>query len=901
MKSLFVVDASGVLYRSYFAMTNMTNGKGESTNSLFGFVRALFKLMKDFHPTHLVAVFDGPNNAKQRLEIYPKYKAHRLEMPSDLRHQIAWARQFCEMYGIPFLNVPEVEADDTMGTLAKWGVTHGADVFLCTSDKDMCQLVNGKVKIIHTHKENAIIGSEEVEAQFGVPPSQIVDYLAITGDASDNVPGLSGFGPKTAAELLKKFGTLDYILDHPGEVSGAKKQQTIVQERENALISRRLVTIDLHVPVPHETEFYRLKPPKIDETRHFFTEMNFRSFYKELEAATEAEKIAAPETGTTQPTPHKITTHYHTIHTQEELEHLVEKLRKEKEICIDTETTSVRAMEAELVGIGLGVKPGEAWYIPLNGLIVPQKVISTLKPLLENHSIGFYGHNIKYDMHVLKNHGLNLKNICFDTIVASYILNSHQRQHSLDQLSLEYFDKVKIPISDLIGKGKTQTTMKTVSIPLVTDYCCEDVDYTCRLKQVLQEQLKSRELETIYYTLELPLLTVLFEMEENGIYVDLHTLHKNGKIVAHQIAQIQHTIFEQAEETFNLNSTESLARVLVEKFGVKLTKKTPKTGKFALDAEVLDTVRDQHPIVETILNYRTLEKLRSTYFDSLEKEINPRTHRIHTTYNQFIAATGRLSSTEPNLQNIPVRTEEGRNIREAFRPEKEGWSFLGADYSQIELRLLAHLSEDPHLVEAFVNGEDIHAHTAASIFHIPVHEVTKEQRQYAKVVNFGVIYGQQAFGLARELKISNKEAQAFIDMYFKLYSGVKEYLEECKERSRKTGKAVTFTGRERLIPEINNSNRMIRTAAERLAINTPLQGSSADLIKKAMLDMDQVLKEKKLQSMLILQVHDELVFEVPDSELSLMKSLVKEKMESVMKLKVPLVVDIAVGKNWKEC
>lgn len=894
MKSIYVVDASGVLYRSYFAMTNMTNGKGESTNSLFGFVRAFFKLVKDFHPTHVVSVFDGPNNAKARLAIYPEYKAHRLEMPVDLRHQIAWAQEFCEMYGIPSLTIPGVEADDTMGTLAAWGKSHGAEVFLCTGDKDMCQLVNSHVKIIHTHKENAIIGEKEVEAQFGVPPSQIVDFLAITGDASDNIPGLSGFGPKTAADLLKKFGTLEYILDHPLEVSGAKKQQTIVAERQNALISKQLVTIDMHVPVPDDIEFYRLKKPKIDQVRHFFTDMNFRSFAKELESITVEDQKEAPV--------HKpIETRYHTVHTRDELENLVQRLMKEKEISIDTETTSVRAMEAELVGVGLCVKPGEAWYIPLNGLIVPSQVISALKPLLDNKEIGFYGHNIKYDLHVLKNHGLNIANVCFDTIVASYILNSHQRQHSLDQLTLEYFDKVKIPISDLIGKGKTQITMKNVSIPLVTDYCCEDVDYTCRLKSALQDQLKTRGLETIFYTLELPLLQVLFEMEENGIYLDIDTLHKNGKIVADQIGKIQNAIYEQSGEVFNLNSTESLARVLIEKFGVKLTKKTPKTGKFALDADVLDAVRDQHPIVETLLNYRTLEKLRSTYFDSLEKEINPRTHRIHTTYNQFIAATGRLSSTEPNLQNIPVRTEEGRNIREAFRPEKQGWSFLGADYSQIELRLLAHLSQDAQLVQAFLHGEDIHAHTAAAIYHIPLSQVTKEQRQYAKVVNFGVIYGQQAFGLARELKISNKEAQAFIEMYFKLYSRVKEYLEECKERSRQTGKAVTFTGRERLIPEINNTNKMIRSAAERLAINTPLQGSSADLIKKAMLDMNRILKEQKLQSMLILQVHDELVFEVPDNELPLMKSLVKQTMESVMELKVPLVVDIAIGKNWKEC
>lgn len=898
MKTLFVVDASGVLYRSYFAMTNMTNDKGESTNALFGFIRAIFKLIKDFQPDGLVAVFDGPNNAKKRLEIYPEYKAHRLEMPTDLRHQIAWAHQFCELYGIPSLNIPEVEADDTMGSIAAWAGSKKIDTFLCTSDKDMCQLVNGHVKIVHTHKDNFIVGAEQVKEQFGVPPEQIIDYLAITGDASDNVPGLSGFGPKTAAALLQEFGSLDYILEHPEKVPGAKKQQTIRDQKENALLSRQLVTIDLEVPIPHDTKFYTPKAPHIQETRQFFTEMNFRTFLKELELLATAHK---EEEKVSEETPQVEKTTYHTIHNYEELDRLIELLSQEKEICIDTETTSVQPLLAELVGIGLGVRPGESWYIPLNGLMTPQKIISSIKPLLGNPKIGFYGHNIKYDLHVLRHHGLEIENVSFDTILASYILNSHQRQHNLDQLALEHFQKVKIPISELIGKGKSQKTMREVSIPLAAEYCCEDVDYTCRLKLLFEKQLKERHLESVFYTLELPLLKVLFQMEENGIFIDLPTLYRNGKSVAERIQAIQSNIYELAGETFNMNSTESLARILTEKLGVKLTKKTPKTGKFALDAEVLESIQDQHPIIETILHYRTLEKLRSTYFDALEKEINPRTHRIHTTYNQFVAATGRLSSTDPNLQNIPVRTEEGKKIREAFRPEKEGWSFLSADYSQIELRLLAHFSQDPHLIDAFCHGQDIHTRTAASIYGIPLEQVSKEQRQYAKAVNFGVIYGQQAFGLARELKISNKEAQAFIDMYFKLYSRVKEFLEECKEKTRQTGRAVTFAGRERLIPEIHNSNRMIRAAAERLAINTPLQGSQADLIKMAMLELDQALREQKLHSMMTLQVHDELIFEVPDSELSLMKSLVKSKMESVMQLKVPVIVDISVGKNWKEC
>jgi DNA polymerase-1 len=889
MDRLFIVDASGYIYRSYFAIRQMTNSKGESTNALFGFIRSILKLMKDFQPTHLVSVFDGPRNAHKRTAIYPDYKAHRLEMPKDLLHQIHWARDFCQLMGIPELNVPEVEADDTMGSVALWAAKEGATVYLCTGDKDMCQLVNDKILMLNTYKDNQIMGSLEVEKQFGVPPQLMIDFLALTGDASDNVPGLPGFGPKTAAELLQKFGSLDYILDHPDEVPGSKKQETIKQNRDKALISKQLVTIDTAVPFPQEIDFFKTSSPSINGLKEFYTSHDFSTLLRELDTFTPAEVKEKEEE----------IVEYILVNDENSLRELTDLLCQQTEICLDVETTDLQPLRASIVGIGLGIEPKKAWYIPLNGQIPAETVLNYLKPILENPAIGFYGHNFKYDYQVLANYGIDVAHISFDTILASYLLNSHSRQHSLDYLALNLFEKVKIPIQNLIGKGKKQACMSTVPLDQICLYCCEDVDYTMRLKHLLAPQMKERTLTSLLQDLELPLLRILAKMERHGIYIDVPFLQHLSIEIKEEIKKLEEEIYILAGEPFNLNSPKQLSQILFEKLGIKPPKKTA-TGH-STNADVLESLKEEYPIAHKLLEYRGLEKLRSTYVDALPSEVNPSTQRIHCNFNQSVAATGRLASQDPNLQNIPVRTEIGRKIREAFKPQLEGWSYLAADYSQIELRLLAHLSDDPALIEAFQTNGDIHTFTASLIFSIPPEEVTREQRYQAKAVNFGIIYGQQAYGLSQELKIDTKTAGAFIHMYFHRYQKVKQFIDACKERTRQTGKAVTVLGRERLIPEINSPNGMIRSAAERLAINMPIQGSQADIIKLAMLEIDRQLKQKNKKSYMILQIHDELIFEVPNEEVEEMKSLVKEAMENIIKLKVPLIVDIHIGKNWKEC
>ncbi len=788
MDKLYVLDASGFLYRSYFAIKNITNDKGESTNALYGFIRSVLKVFKDFDPKYVVAVFDGPGGKGPREKIYAAYKAHRKAMPEDLRYQIKWAQEFCDLIGIPKLVVPDVEADDTMGSVAVWGKKEHATVYLCTSDKDMAQLVNDHVFILNTHKENLLLDKIKVEEVYGVPPEQIIDLLSITGDASDNIPGLPGFGPKTAVALLQEFGSLDYILEHPEKVPGKKKQETIVQEGDKALLSRQLVTINTAVDFPQEQSFFKVKDPARDKLLEFYTYMNFNSLIKEMGPGEQPPETVA----------------YELIDDETSLKMLLEHLKQQHEICFDTETTSQYPIRAELAGIGFCTEAKKAFYIPVNGKLGLEKVLSELKPLFENPKIGFYGHNVKYDLHVMANHGIHVKNICFDTILASYILDAHSRQHSLDHLSLTHFGKVKIPTSDLIGKGKQTITMREVPISDVCTYCCEDADYTFRLKQLFAKELKERKLEKVFFNIELPLLPVLAKMERHGIFLDLPVLESLAGKVTDQIRILEKAIYELAGEEFNINSPKQLSEILFTKLKITPSKKTA-TG-LSTNADVLEYLADEYPIAQKVLEYRSVEKLRSTYIESLPLDINPKTHRIHPTFNQWVAATGRLSCTDPNLQNIPVRSDLGREIRGAFRPEKSGWSYLASDYSQIELRLVAHLSEDPNLLTAFQNNEDIHTHTAATLLGIPISEVTKVQRFHAKAVNFGIIYGQQAYGLSRELGISIEEAADFIKKYFERYKRVKDFVESCKELARKTGKAVTITGSERAIPEINNKN-----------------------------------------------------------------------------------------------
>ncbi len=891
MEKIYIFDAVNYLFRSYYAIGPMLNDKGQSTSALFGFIRSVQKLIRDFAPSHFVCVFDGPDNKKNRKAVYAEYKMHRKGAPEDLFPQFELAFQYCKLAGIPVLCIEGVEADDTMATIALWAQDQGAKSFLCSSDKDLMQLINDKIFMLQLHKENLIIDAEKVRELFGVRPDQMLDLLAIMGDSSDNIPGLEGFGPKTAASLLQEFGTLDYILAHPEKVKGEKKQQTLRTHQKDALMSRELATLNIHVEVPLDTEFYRLKEGDRQALGDFFQEMKFNSLLKELSAPKK--EAAAPQQNPT-PTKSKPALHldkhdYHLVDNEQDLQKLFDRLKGEKEVGIDTETTDISPFLAHLVGIGFGVEPGEAWYVPLNGELGKKKVTEALRTFFTEATCGFYGHNFKYDYHILQNLHLPIHKISFDTLLASYLIDPQNRRHNLDDLALEKFKRVKIPIESLIGKGKKEISMRDVPIEKVAQYCCEDIDYTTRLKLLFEDELKEKNIENILFDIEIPLLPILAEMERTGIYLDVDELRVEGEKLVRQLTQVKKQIFEKAGEEFNLNSPKQMSEILYQKLGIQA--KTTSTS-----ADVLEEIAEDHPIIKEILTYRTLEKLRSTYVEALPLAVNPITGRIHCTFNQSIAATGRLSCQNPNLQNIPTHSE----IRSCFKPKK-GCSFLGADYSQIELRLLAHFCQDPNLTHAFQTGLDIHVHTASLIYGVSEKEVTPEMRQAAKTVNFGIVYGQTAYGLSQQLGIPVRDASEFIKKYFERYPQVKQYLEESKAEVRKTGYSKTLIGRQRPIPEIHNKNQTIRALAERLAINTPLQGTAADLIKIAMIQIDQAIRERKLRGKMILQIHDELIFEIPDEEISLFQPLVKEKMEGVLKLNVPIEVHMAVGKNWAQC
>lgn len=877
---IYVLDAVNYLFRSYHAIGPMTNSKGASTGALFGFIRSVQKIFKDFSPEYFVAVFDGPDNKKSRQKVYAEYKMHRKGAPEDLFPQFDWAYEYCELAGLSTLCVEGVEADDAMGAVATWAAKKKFEVYLCSSDKDLMQLVQPHVYVLQTYKDNLLVDAKKVEEIYGVRPDQIIDYLAIMGDASDQIPGLEGFGPKTASSLLQEFDTLDELLKHPEKVKGEKKQETLRTQKETALLSRKLATIDVHVPIPHDEDYYRVKKTDQEKLSSFYHEMQFHTFLREAPATPSASKK------------HEGPTDYVLVDDDASFEKLIETLIQAKEICIDTETTSIHPLVAECVGVGFCIEPKKAWYVPCNGKLGMERVKQGLKHLLSHVSV--YGHNVKYDYHIFSNMGIEPKAVVFDTILASYLLAPQNRLHNLDTLALERFKKVKIPIEDLIGKGKAEISMKEVPIEKVKDYCCEDVDYTCRLKELFSEELDEQKLSRLYTEVEIPLLPILARMEETGIYLDPDQLKKTGKELVVEVEKMKKKIFKVIGAEFNINSPKQLAEILHSKLGLTLPKGSTR-------ADILERLAEEEPVLQDILDYRAAEKLRSTYIDALIDSIHPITQRIHCTFNQSGTATGRLSCQDPNLQNIPVRTEAGRQIRSCFKPEKRGWSLLGADYSQIELRLLAHFSEDPELLHAFRHGEDIHVHTASLVFGVPASKVTPEMRSQAKTVNFGIIYGQGPYGLSRQLHISMGEASRFIETYFKRYSKVEAYTQSCIAEARKKGYSVTLTGRRRPIPEMNNKNQQIKASAERLAVNTPLQGTAADLIKMAMISIDKKMKKEGLESRMLLQIHDELIFEGPDGEMQDLKALVKHEMEKVISLSVPLEVHVSVGKNWGEC
>ncbi len=884
MDKIYILDAVNYLFRSYYAIGAMSNDQGQATGALFGFIRSIQKLIRDFSPTHLVCVFDGPDNKRSRKEVYAEYKMHRKAAPDDLLPQFEWAYEYCAMAGLPTLCVDGVEADDTMASVALWAEKKGATVFLCSSDKDLMQLVNDHIFLLHLHKDNLLVDAAKVQELYGVRPDQMLDLLAIMGDASDNIPGLEGFGPKTAASLLQELGTLDNILAHPEQVKGAKKQEVLKTQKKEALMSRELATLRTTVPIPLDAEFYRLKQSDRQQLTHLFQTMQFKSLLKELNEPTHT-PIPPPCKAALHPD----LPHYHLVDDETQLQELLTLLTKATTVGIDTETTDIHPLLAHLVGIGFCIEPATAWYVPLNGRLGKRRVLEMLKEFFRTAPCAFYGHNFKYDYHVLTNLSLPIHKIAFDTLLASHLLDPQNRRHNLDDLAMEKFQKAKIPLESLIGKGKKQISMRDVPLEKVKDYCCEDIDYTARLKHLFEPALQEQHLDRILYDIELPLLPILAQMERTGIYLDTEALHKVGQSVVQELTAIRSSIFQLAGGEFNLNSPKQLSEILYQH--LRLKSSTQSTS-----ADVLEELIDAHPIIPKILEYRTLEKLRSTYIDALPHAVNPVTGRIHCTFNQSVTATGRLSCQDPNLQNIPLHS----GIRACFKPT-QGSCFLGADYSQIELRLLAHFSQDAELTRAFNMGRDIHVHTASLIFDVPENQVTQSMRSQAKTVNFGIVYGQSPFGLAKQLGISISEASIFIKKYFARYSGVQRYLEQSKADARKTGMAKTLNGRQRPIPEIHSRNPSLRAAAERLAINTPLQGTAADLIKMAMIDIDKVIRERKLLGKMALQIHDELIFEVPREEVADFQQFVKAKMEHAMQLHIRIEVDMAVGNNWAEC
>ncbi|NGX56686.1 MAG: DNA polymerase I [Candidatus Anoxychlamydiales bacterium] len=887
MDKIYIIDAINYLYRSYYAIGPMTSKKGISTSAVYGFIRTIKKFVKDFNPKYLVAVFDGENSTKSRKAIYEKYKIHRKRAPDDLYPQFDLAKEFLECSGIPTLCINDVEADDSMASIASWARKEDFEVYLLTSDKDLYQLIDDHTFALNVHKENLVIDEKKVVEKFKVKPKQILDYLAMVGDSADNIPGIPGFGPKTASDLLNEFGTLDYVLQNPDKIKNERRKEKIINEREIALLSKELATLNYNVDTPKNHKFYEIKTEDREKLINFYKELNFTTLLKDIDPEINKKKDE-----------NNIKTEYKLINSINEFNDLVKLLSTSKEISIDTETTNLRVLQSKLVGIGFCIKEGEAFYVPLNGNIEKSYILEKIKPILENENISFIGHNIKYDYHIFLNYNIKIKKIGFDTILASYLLNPQNRKHSLDMVCLERFEKKKINIKDLIGSGKKQITMQEVEIEKVCAYCCEDVDYTFRLKNILEKELKEKKLDRILYDLEIPLIYVLASMERYGIYIDKEKLKDMSTVLNTTLRYLEGEIFSEAGKQFNINSPKQLSEILYVDLAL-----TPPKGKkvFSTAADVLEKLKGQSPIINHIIKYREFNKLLSTYVDAIPKLINPNTNRVHTTFNQSTVATGRLSSLDPNLQNIPIRTTEGKKIREGFKPQMENWSYISSDYSQIELRLLAHFSSDPNLLNAFNNDEDIHKYTASLVYNVPLDEVTSSMRYLAKAVNFGILYGQGPYGLSEQIGISIGEAKEFIKKYFERYEKVNDFLNHTKENIQKHPIAYTLIGRQRPINEIFNKNPIIKKAAERLSINTPLQGTAADLIKIAMIEVDKEIKKNNLQGYMILQIHDELLFEVPDSEIDIFKKIIKDKMENAYTLKVPLKVDIEVGKNWAEC
>lgn len=886
-KTIYLIDGTAYIHRAYHAIRGLTNSKGLPTNAIFGFTRMLIKLMEDRSPEYIGMFFDakGPTF---RHDMYQDYKANRPSMPEDMAVQIPYIKEVTAAFNLPIIEMPGYEADDLIGTLARIAEKKGFDVVMVTGDKDFMQLVTEKAAIWDPMKENTI-DLKAVREKFGIEPHQMIDVQGLSGDTTDNIPGVPGIGPKTALDLVKTYNSMLELYEKLDTIPKKKQRENLENFKDQAFLSRELVTLNTAVPVDMELAAFKVTAPDKKKLSELYKNLEFRQLQQSVPEQADLSKKD-----------------YQAIMDMDALLKLISQLENSGLFALDTETTSVNPMQAKLVGLSFATKADQAFYIPCahNYLGAPeqlnlQAVLEKLRPVLENPAIKKVGQNIKYDWVVLVRHGIDLQGVAFDTMLASYLLNPSKRAHNLDQIALDFLDHKTITYAQVAGKGKNSLMFSQVPVDKAIPYACEDADITLMAKDVLMSGLRELSLEALMATVEMPLVPVLLRMEMRGTGIDVERLRELSKSFKQELDALEGSIHGLAGEAFNINSSQQLGRILFERLQLPVQKKTKKKTGYSTDVNVLTTLAEYHELPALILKHRTLAKLKSTYADALIELVHPDTGRIHTSYNQTVAATGRLSSSDPNLQNIPIRTEEGRKIRQAFIPHKD-WYLVSADYSQVELRILAHCSSDEILIKAFQDDEDIHARTACEVFQVEPESMTTELRRQAKAINFGIIYGMSAFGLSRQLDISNKMAKTYIDHYFARYQGVKRFMDQTITDARQTGRTSTLLGRIRLLPDIESKNAMVRQAAERTAINTPIQGSAADLIKLAMIKVDEALIEKKLASAMLLSVHDELVFEVPPDELAVMTRLVREIMEGVWDLKVPLKVNLAQGSNWDE-
>ncbi|WLQ13689.1 DNA polymerase I [Hahella aquimaris] len=898
-----LVDGSSYLFRAYHVpnLKELRNSKGQPTGAIRGVVSMLRKLQKDYPESQVVAVFDAKGK-NFRHEMYPDYKANRPPMPEDLACQIEPLYDIVRAMGLPLLIIEGVEADDVIGTLAHEATTKGLDAVISTGDKDMAQLVSPHVTLVNTMTETTM-DREGVVEKFGVPPELIVDYLALIGDTVDNIPGVNKCGPKTAVKWLGEFGSLTQVMERADEVKG-KIGESLRSSLEQLPLSKELATIKTDVELPFTLEEVCPNPVDTEALRTWFTELEFRTWIKDLDASPSA-KAATPEASAS-PAQSEVRD-YQVVTEQDQFDQWIKTLTDAKTFSFDTETTSLNYMEAEIVGVSFAVEPGKAAYVPVahDYMGAPEqlerdKVLAALKPLLEDPAYRKIGQNLKYDAHVLANHGVQLNGIAEDTMLESYVLNSTANRHDMDTLASKHLGRETIHFEDIAGKGAKQLTFNQISLEQAGPYAAEDADITLQLHHTLNPKLKEEgRLEQVYRDIELPLVPVLMRMEHRGALVDSQRLRTHSQELAERMLELEEEAYEKAGQKFNLGSPKQLQEIFYEKLGFDVIKKTPK-GQPSTAEPVLQELAEKYELPRVLLEYRGLSKLKSTYTDKLPEMINPRTGRVHTSYQQAVAATGRLSSSDPNLQNIPVRNEQGRRIRQAFIAPK-GCKLISADYSQIELRIMAHLSGDEGLLKAFSEGLDVHQATAAEVFNVAFDEVSSEQRRKAKAINFGLIYGMSAFGLARQIHVERGEAQSYIDKYFERYPGVLNYMNRIRAEAQDTGYVETLFGRRLYLPDIRSSNRNLQQAAERTAINAPMQGTAADIIKRAMLAVDAWLEGKDAPpAKMIMQVHDELILEVEESAVEAVKEKLIQIMSSAADLNVPLLVEAGAGNNWDE-